>query len=254
MLGVKDAFNVLRILDVLEKAGLDAMSGGVALAWATEATARGLISEAETITPLRFGDAESYRRAANYLGNGSTEFYRLLAQGTLKAADAYGGTEFACVLGQEMAGYATGELFFAAQTLGFRHSHLDTGAYSYDQKHSEKDVQKAVDFLISDEPGRAYLTSMVSCLFARSVYTSERLADCLEAAGFAQLASTIDVSAEKIRKLRWQVRLSTGFNPENFSIPRKFYQVETWKGKVDRDYLDKLKEEYGRRILALVNK
>ena len=31
--------------------------------------------------------------------------------------------------------------FFASQSLGFRHSHLDTGAYSWDQKHSEKDVQ-----------------------------------------------------------------------------------------------------------------
>ncbi|HID98467.1 MAG TPA: hypothetical protein EYP57_09835 [Thermodesulfobacteriaceae bacterium] len=36
-----------------------------------------------------------------------------------------------------MAGYATGEVFFAAQSPGFRHSHLDTGGYFYDQKHAE---------------------------------------------------------------------------------------------------------------------
>jgi len=57
MLGVTDARSVLNILDVMEKVGLDGMSGGVALAWATEATEKGLISERETLTPLCFGDA-----------------------------------------------------------------------------------------------------------------------------------------------------------------------------------------------------
>jgi aldehyde:ferredoxin oxidoreductase len=252
MLGVTNSFDVLRILDVMEKVGLDAMSGGVALAWATEATEQGLISEKETLVPMAFGDAEAYQQAARHLGRGSNDFYRLLGLGTLKAATVYGGSDFGCVLGQEMAGYATGELFFAAQTLGFRHSHLDTGAYSYDQKHSEKDVEKAVDFLIDDEPGRAFLTSMVSCLFARSVYTEDMLAECLRSVGYDTLSGTIPATAEKIRTLRWQVRAQTGFNPENFTIPKRFYQVRTWKGPVDKKYLDSLKVEYGKRIQAIV--
>lgn len=156
MLGVTDTFGVLRILDEIEKVGLDAMSAGVALAWATEAFERGLVSVKQTLVPLSFGGVEEYQQAAMYLGKGTNDFYRLLGQGTLKAAAQWGGEEFACVLGQEMAGYATGELFFTAQTLGFRHSHLDTGAYSYDQKHAEKDVDSAVDFLMSDEPGRVF--------------------------------------------------------------------------------------------------
>ncbi len=171
MLGVTHPFDVLRILEVMEKVCIDAMSAGVALAWATEATERGLVSTRETVVPLSFGDAAAYCQAADLLGRGANDFYRLLGMGTLRAAEVHGGADFACVLGQEMAGYATGELFFAAQTLGFRHSHLDTAAYSFDQKHAERDVDKAVDFLIADEPGRAFLTSMVSCLFARSVYT-----------------------------------------------------------------------------------
>lgn len=252
MLGVTDTFGVLRILDEMEKVGLDAMSAGVALAWATEATARGLIGGTETLVSLAFGEVDGYRQAAVHLGRGANEFYRLLGQGTLKAAARYGGSEFACVLGQEMAGYATGELYFAAQTLGFRHSHLDTGAYSYDQKHAEKDVGKAVDFLIGDEPGRAFLTSMVSCLFARSVYSDEQLAACLHSLGYSALAENMGDVAENIRRLRWQVRAATGFKPENFSIPKRFYSVKTRKGPVDPAYLDALKEEYGRRILALI--
>ncbi len=252
MLGVTNSFDVLRILDVMEKVGLDAMSGGVALGWATEATEQGLISEKETLIPLSFGDATGYQQAARHLGRGSNEFYRLLGQGTLKAAAVYGGGDFGCVLGQEMAGYATGELFFAAQTLGFRHSHLDTGAYSYDQKNSEQDVTGAVDFLIADEPGRAFLTSMVGCLFARSVYTEEQLAECLQAVGLETLAGSIPKVSEYIRTLRWKVRATTGFDPDNFSIPKRFYQVKTWKGQVDKNYLDNLKLEYGKRIQAII--
>jgi aldehyde:ferredoxin oxidoreductase len=252
MLGVTNTFDVLRILDIMEKVGLDAMSGGVALAWATEATEQGLISEKETLVTLAFGDAIAYQQAARHLGRGSNDFYRLLGQGTLKAAAVYGGGEFGCVLGQEMAGYATGELFFAAQTLGFRHSHLDTGAYSYDQKNSDKDITRAVDFLIEDEPGRAFLTSMVGCLFARAVYTEEQLAECLMAVGFDTLSGSIPKTSEYIRALRWKARAKTGFNPENFAIPKRFYQVETWKGQIDKNYLDSLKKEYGRRIKAII--
>ena len=116
-----------RLIDVTEKMGLDVMSAGVALAWATEALEKGLISERETLLPLRFGEPETYKQALAHLGRGENDFYRLLGKGALKAAKQYGGEDFACVLGQEMAGYATGEVFFTSQALGFRHSHLDAG-------------------------------------------------------------------------------------------------------------------------------
>jgi len=252
MLGVTDTFDVLNIMDVMEKVSLDSMSGGVALAWATEATARGMISEQETLVRLKFGDAEAYRQAAHYLGTGSNDFYRLLGQGTLKAAEEYGGAEFGCVLGQEMAGYATGELFFAAQSLGFRHSHLDTGGYSYDQKHEEKDVDKAVNFLMDDEPGRCLLTSMVSCLFARSVYSEEVLGECLHALGYGEVTDKLAAAGERIRTRRWRLRFATGFRPEDIVLPKRFYTISTWKGPVDGEYLDALRREYGRRLTELV--
>jgi aldehyde:ferredoxin oxidoreductase len=251
MLGISNCFDVLRILEDFERLGLDAMSAGVALAWATEATDKGLISVKETITPLQFGDAGSYQKAAGCLGTGCNDFYRLLADGTLRAAAVYGGAEFGCVLGQEMAGYATGPLFFAAQSLGFRHSHLDTGAYSYEQKEPGQDLQKAVDYLIDDEPGRVFLTSMVACLFARSVYQPDTLAQCLAVTGFESLADSMEETAINIQRLRWQVRVATGFNPEDIAIPKRFYEVSTIRGPVDGDYLDLLKEAYGRRIMKL---
>jgi aldehyde:ferredoxin oxidoreductase len=251
MLGILNAFSVLAVLDTVEREGLDVMSAGVALAWATEALEKGIISEKETLVPLKFGDDKAYREAVHHLGAVSNEFYRLLGQGTLKAAGQYGGSDFACVLGQEMGGYATGEVFFASQALGLRHSHLDSSGYSYDQKHKDQNVEAAVDFLVKDEQGRAFLTSMVSCLFARGVYSDELLAECLRAVGYTTLADTIEPVSLDIQKLRWKVRLATGFDPSRVQIPKRFTEITTWKGAIDVEYLAALKSEYARRILEL---
>jgi aldehyde:ferredoxin oxidoreductase len=251
MLSVLDAFQVLALLEIAEKAGLDVISAGVALAWATEAFEKGLISEKETLIPLKFGDAGAYAQAVKHLGTGANDFYRLLAQGTLKAAGQYGGADFACVLGQEMAGYATGEVFFISQALGFRHSHLDAGGYSYDQKQKEKDAARAVDFLVQDEKGRVLLTSMVSCLFAREVYKEAVLADCLNAVGYRDLADGMDSVAQRVQKMRWQMRMKTGFDPAAISIPARFSEITTWKGGIDADYLAALQKMYARRVMDI---
>ncbi|OPX98391.1 MAG: putative oxidoreductase YdhV [Syntrophorhabdus sp. PtaB.Bin006] len=252
MLSIEDCFSVLAIIDMAEKMGLDVMSAGVALAWATEATEKGVISEEETVVRLSFGDTEGYKQAMLHLGRGANEFYRLLAQGTLKAAEYYGGKDYACVLGQEMAGYATGEVYFTSQALGFRHSHLDSGGYSYDQKEKGKDVSKAVDFLIKDEQGRVLLTSMVACLFARGVYTDQLLAECLKAVGYGSLAETLEPVSRNIRQIRWKNRLATGFMPEKVIIPKRFYEITTVKGSMDSDFLSSLVAEYGKAIRDLV--
>lgn len=254
MLGVTEMSGVLTLLDLFEKAGMDAMSAGVALAWATEATEKGLISVQETLVPLTFGDWASYRQAAHSFGHGVNEFYRLLGQGTLKAAAVYGGQDFACVLGQEMAGYATGEVFFAAQVLGFRHSHLDSGGYSYDQQHAEHNVEDAVAFLVRDEAARAFMTSMVACLFARNVYADALMAECLQSLGYDGLAATIPECGANIQKIRWQTRFASGFEPVSITIPKRFFKVTTWKGPIDPQYLQALQTKYGRAICTLAGR
>jgi aldehyde:ferredoxin oxidoreductase len=270
MLSVLDAFQVLTLLEITEKEGLDVMSAGVAMAWATEAFDKGLLTEKETLVPLKFGNAGAYAQALKHLGAGASDFYRLLAQGTLKAAQQYGGQDFACVLGQEMAGYATGEVFFISQALGLRHSHLDAGGYSYDQKQKGKDPQveqrmaavpansdqkqkgkdaaHAVEFLVQDEKARVFLTSMVSCLFAREVYKEAVLAECLNAVGYRNLAENLDSVSRRIQQMRWQVRMKTGFDPESVKIPERFKEVVTWKGPMDTDYMDSLQKTYAKRI------
>jgi aldehyde:ferredoxin oxidoreductase len=251
MLAVTDPFAALDIMEEADKVGLDVMSAGVALAWATEASEKGLVSASETIVPLRFGDADGYQQAMWHLARGDNDFYRLLAAGTRQAAKRFGGGEFACVLGQEMAGYATGEVFFVSQALGFRHSHLDSGGYAYDQKHTDKDAAKAVAFLVADEASRCFLTAMVACLFARGVYTEARLADCLKSVGYAKLAEELSAVSRRIQVERWKLRCAAGYDPGQVEIPRRFSEVVTWKGPIDPSYLSALKAEYSRCIRSL---
>jgi aldehyde:ferredoxin oxidoreductase len=89
---------------------------------------------------------------------------------------------------------------------------------------------------------------MVSCLFAREVYKESVLADCLNAVGYQNLAENLDSVARRVQKMRWQMRIKTGFDPGSVKIPERFKQVVTWKGPMDRDYLDSLQKTYAQRI------
>ncbi len=251
MLGMTSATDVLAILDEIEREGLDSMSAGVALAWATEAVEKGAITEAETLVPLRFGEVAGYRKAVAYLGTPPNEFYTLLAQGSMAAAKRYNGEDYACVLGQEMAGYATGEVFYVSQALGLRHSHLDSGGYSYDQKSTDKDVGAALRFLVDDERQRCGLNSMVSCLFARSVYTEEVLSKALDSLGYSETAANFHAATTTVQKLRWKAKFSTGFDPDQITIPKRYLEVVTWKGPIDAEYLHQLKDGYAAEIRKL---
>lgn len=251
MLGMTSASDVLAILDEIERQGLDSMSAGVALAWATEAVEKGAVTDTETLTPLRFGDVEGYRKAVAHLGTPPNEFYTLLGQGSMVAAKRYHGEDYACVLGQEMAGYATGEVSYVAQALGLRHSHLDSGGYSYDQKATDKDVGKAVTFLVEDERQRCGLTSMVSCLFARAVYTEDVLGKALDSMGYPEMAANLHAATGIVQKLRWKTKFATGFDPDQITIPKRYLEVVTWKGPIDGEYLHQLKDAYAGEIRKL---
>ncbi|NMC50247.1 MAG: aldehyde ferredoxin oxidoreductase [Desulfovibrio sp.] len=251
MLGVTDPKEILALIDAADRHGLDVISAGVALAWATEAMQKGFVTPETALATLSFGDPEGYKTAMYHLGHKTNDFYAALGRGAGVAAARYGGGDFACVLGQEMAGYATGETYFVSQTVGFRHSHLDTGAYSYDQKHKEQDIEATLKFLLADERERVLLTNLVSCLFARGVYNPALVAEALSCLGFAELAGSLEETSERVRNLRWRLKIQTGFDPATTRIPKRFSEITTWKGPVDAAYMENLRAAYARKIAAL---
>jgi aldehyde:ferredoxin oxidoreductase len=108
--------------------------------------------------------------------------------------------------------------------------------------------------MVKDEQGRALLTSMVACLFARSVYTDELLASCLNAVGYGALAGSLGAAGRNIQQLRWKMRLATGYKPEEITIPKRFHEVTTAKGPVDTAFLIGLTTEYAKTIRELGQK
>jgi aldehyde:ferredoxin oxidoreductase len=153
-----------------------------------------------------------------------------------------------------MAGYATGEVYFASQAYGFRYSHLDNAGYSFDQKPTGNKPQDAVSFLIEEERRRVQLTCMVSCLFARSLYPEERLQDCLASVGLSRLAESVVARSTDVQAKRWQLKYLTGYKPENITIPKRFGEVTTWKGPVDTAFMNAVASEYQGATRKLANR
>ncbi len=253
MLETKTAEEVLKLIDMVEKLGLDAISSGVSLAWATEAMEKGLITQKETGIELRWGDTERYLEALKMLAYRVNDFWYLLGEGTMAAAREYGGEDFASVLGQEMAGYATGPVYYVSQAMGVRHSHLDTAGYSFDQKAKEYTPQAALDYIINEDRRRVVLTSLVSCLFARGLYTWDRVSRGLSIIGYEEQASRVEEIGEEIRKLRWKLKVAMGFDLDNVKIPKRYFETETFRGKPDPEFTNTLIKMYASHIKTLIS-
>ncbi len=259
MLGIPDREGVLRLIEEVEVEGLDAMSTGVALAWATEAFQRGIITEKETIVKPSWGDWKTYIQMVKYIVEQPNEFYKKLGDGTEEAAKTYGGLEFAMTFGKnEMPGYHAGPATHLGYVIGARHSHLDNAGYSYDQKLIGKEYpppEKVIDDLMKEEAWRQILSSLVVCFFARKVYTPELVAEGLEALG-------IKINAEELKKLGWEIyaekyklKLDMGFDLErDLKLPKRIFETPSPHGKISEEFMQKALDHFRKRIKELTSR
>ena len=256
MLGAGEPEGMLRLLDVVEAYGLDAISTGVALAWATEAYSRGLITKEYLAgVELRWGDYEAYIRAVRNIVEQPTELYKAVARGVAYAAERYGGRDFALALGgNEMAGYHTGPAAYLNYAFGARHSHLDSAGYSLDQKTIGKapQAEELPQRLVEEESWRQVLTSLVICLFAREVYKPDIVSSALRVAGFELGQDDLVKLGRKILANKYRLKLELGFKPEEVSFPRRIFETPTPHGRLDPAYMERAKAAYAELLLRLV--
>ncbi|MFP4236953.1 MAG: hypothetical protein ACLFRQ_05420, partial [Desulfonatronovibrio sp.] len=64
----------------------------------------------------------------------------------------------------------------------------------------------------------------------------------------------LDKSVKAVQAHRWALKFRTGFQQEEIKIPQRFLEVETWKGKMDPDYLYKLKEDYQKVLKEIAHR
>jgi len=242
MLGISEVPGLLKLIEVVEAYALDAMSTGVILAWATEAMERGVISEKETSSvKLSWGDHESYIRAIEYIVEQPNDFYKAVAKGADYAAERYGGSEFALAFGgNEMPGYHTGPAAHIGYLVGARHSHLDNGGYSIDQRvlMSGKLTPEALaELLLKDEQWRQILSSLVVCFFARGVYTPEVVVDALKMSGFDLSVGQLNQLGTNILTQKYRFKFREGFSPENLRIPKRILETASPVGNLDEEFI-----------------
>ena len=243
-LGIGDRIGMLKLLKAVEDWGLDAISTGVVLAWATEAQEKGLITKDETLLDLRWGDWKTYLKAIQYIVQQPNEFYKVLALGVEEASKRYGGADFALAFNKvEPAGYLTGPLYFISLAIGSRHSHLDAGAYSLDQKllstgASLPSPKEAVERIVEEEAWRQILSSLVICCFARGVYKADLVAAALDSLGYSYSEDELKKLGREIYLEKQRLKREEGFSAKNLSIPGRLYQVDTPLGKIDKRYVE----------------
>lgn len=253
-LGLDSPKDILELIEDVEIDGLDSMSAGVALGWATEALANGLVTLEDTLVPLKFGSSQEYRKAVHYISKGENEFYRNLGRGVKYAAEVYGGKDFAMhIAGNEMPGYHTGYGSLVGAAVAARHSHLCNGGYSIDQglKDDSVDADKMVDALLKEEVERCMLNSLVMCLFARKVYDRPTILMALAAVGQELTNDDLTAIAQRNYATKLRIKKALGFDLQNVQFPKRFFETPSMHGKLDEATAYKILMKYRERLSEL---
>jgi aldehyde:ferredoxin oxidoreductase len=249
MLGISDATGYLRLTEAVEDCGLDAMSTGVVLAWATEALERGLISTAETLdAKLAWGDWATYIQAIRLIVEQPNEFYGTLALGAHAAAERYGGAEFAMAFNRvEMAGYHTGAGAYANYVTGARHSHLDSAGYSLDQKADlERTPEKLAAELLKEEQWRQILSSLVVCFFARGIYKPDVVCRALAVAGVSLSEDDLTRLGRETLAAKHRFKQREGFAWDASALPKRIFDTPALGHPISEDELRRAVAEFAR--------
>jgi aldehyde:ferredoxin oxidoreductase len=254
MLGMGDPTSLLLLMDEVEAQGLDAISTGVSLAWATEARQRGLVSDQDLDgVRLAWGDGVAYREAVLRIVAQPTDLYRALARGVDAAAATYGGEDFALAFGgNEMAGYHTGPAGYLGFLVGARHSHLDNAGYAIDQKRLATGLPAAddaiIDEIVAEEEWRQVLASLVVCFFARGLYTPDVIRDALACAG-------IEANEDRLRHIgadtlarKWAFKAREGFAPASLRLPERIFETPSPSGTIARDAIETCLRQFAERM------
>ncbi|RLF18607.1 MAG: aldehyde:ferredoxin oxidoreductase [Thermoprotei archaeon] len=254
MIGVSDVSSLLKLIHEVDKLGLDAMSTGVALAWATEAYMKGLINEKDTLgLEFKWGSSEAYLKAVSYIVDQPNEFYASLAKGAEAAASRYGGLDYAlCFGGLEMPGYQTGLAAYVGFFTGARHSHLDSGGYSLDQKALKEKkrltTEEVASILLKEEAWRQILSSLVVCFFAREIYRPGLVAEALSLLGLHLSVEDLDKLGLEILKEKQSFKLREGFDPRRLRIPKRILEASTPLGPVNEEDLREAIAKYFEKL------
>lgn len=252
-LGIYSTDEILEVIEAVEKAGLDAISCGVCLGWATEAYVSSLVTLDDIILPLEYGNKKNYIKAIEFISSRKNKFYYILGQGSKIASESYGGQEYAMhFAGNETAGYHTGYGSVLGSVVGARHSHLCNGGYSVDQSGTFT-PEEVVDKIFKEEIERNIINSLVGCLFARKVYDRDTILLALNSVGYAYTNEDLSNIALENYKTKLRIKKMLSFDLLAVKIPKRFFET-TGMGQtlVDENTMKQMISLYNEKIKKLI--
>lgn len=256
MLGIASAEGVLRLIEIVEDMGLDAISTGVVLAWITEAFEKGIINEkmTEGIIP-KWGEVENYIEFIRKIVFGESEFLRDIQKGLEFVSLKYGGKEFALTYGKnEMPGYHTGYGAHIGYLFGARHSHLDSAGYAIDKEAMVKSFKEEhyVEKILNEEFWRQILSSLVICFFGREIYTPDLTLKCLNLIGYEIDEKRLYEIGQEIYKEKYRFKIKCGFDFENINLPKRIFELPSAIGHLNEDFAQKIINLLKEKIKSLL--
>ena len=250
-LGVLTPEGVLELIDRCEQYGVDIISIGVVLAWATEMSMQKRFTTEETKgVLLKWGDVKNYLRAIDLIVESPNEFYSALAKGVVFASRKYGGEDFAIHAGGlEIPGYHTGVGNLVGLAVGVRHSHLDNGGYSIDQKAFKNNLsdEEIVDMLIFEDDIRGVLTSLTICLFARAIYTYDAIIEALATIGIERSEEELIELGRDIFMKKYELKRKFGFSLDDVTFPSRFFETASTNGMIDETRVQNVLSMYKKK-------
>jgi aldehyde:ferredoxin oxidoreductase len=216
-----DPLTVIQSADLCNRLGLDSISAGSTIAWALEASEKGLLSQEfiDGDLTLRWGDPGLVLELVRRMGQNRPGLGALLAQGTRRAAQIIGGgLEFAIqVKGLELPFHhprALRGLEIAYATLPRGASHNEEGVtWDWDDSTYETWVKEIIGHM--DLSGAN--SSMVYCQFLAGALNADYTARLLTSAtGESYTAGDLARAGERTWYLRraFNLRLGTGLEAD----------------------------------------
>ena len=242
MVGITEPKALLKLIDIVEQVGVDAMSMGVILAWITEMFEKNKINKDDLNgLSIDWGDVDGYIELVKYITKPTTEFLKACSKGVSYASSVYGGKEFAMQFGKnEMPGYHTGPAGYLGFLIGARHSHLDNGGYSVDQKDLIKvdlSPEQVIDKLLEEEAIRQILSSIAVCFFARGIYDLNLVSDAIKLLGFNFDEKKLMEIGKQIHLNKYKFKMREGFRFDKLIIPERIYEIKDPTGKITKEFI-----------------
>lgn len=242
MIGISEPEPLLKLIDQVEKYGVDAMSIGVVMAWATEMMMKKKITIEDTDgLQLKWGEAKTYEQMVKKIVLQENDFYKALAKGSEYAADKYGGKEFALAFGKnEMAGYHTGPAAYLGFLIGARHSHLDNAGYAIDQTdmiNNPLSSHEVIDKLMVEEGLRQLLSSLTVCFFSRGIYKIDVIRDTLKEMGINFTIEELNKLGEQIYLDKYRFKFREGFEFDKLHIPKRIFETPDLTGLITPEFI-----------------